>query len=311
MRSVKRQSRRGRAATAKPLRHRARTVSRAQPAHGRRGRGGPGVFARLWLALCAFLSWRNPITWFLACLLFVVLAAVLIGGGYVSRTGEAARRTIDEVMSDAGFGIGSIRIAGNHRTDPRDILAALGFAPGESIFGADVQTARQHLLSLEWIADADVRRQYPDLITVSVVEKLPFALWETPNGSYVVERSGRSIGLFDPRAFPHLPVLVGEGAPQSAAELVDAVAAHRAVSARVVGYVRISDRRWNLLLGDDVVVELPEEGWARQLDVLEHLIVDKGVLERDISEIDLRAPDNYFFVLRSGQKQQMTRGNAA
>jgi hypothetical protein len=44
--------------------------------------------------------------------------------------------------------------------------------------------------------------------------------------------------------------------------------------------------------------------------VLEHLIVDRGILERDISEIDLRMPDNFFFVLRNGQKQQM-RGNAA
>ncbi len=76
-------------------------------------------------------------------------------------------------------------------------------------------------------------------------------------------------------------------------------------------YARISDRRWNLILNDDVVVELPELDWAKQLDVLEHLIVDKGVLERDISEIDLRAPDNLFFVLRNGQKQQMTRGNSA
>jgi cell division protein FtsQ len=60
----------------------------------------------------------------------------------------------------------------------------------------------------------------------------------------------------------------------------------------------------------DVVVELPEEDWQKELDVLEHLIVDKAIMERDIAEIDLRAHDNYFFVLRNGQKQQM-RGNAA
>jgi cell division protein FtsQ len=269
------------------------------------------VFGRFWLALGAFFTWRNPVTWLLACICFVIMAGALIVSGFVSRTGEATRHTINQVMADAGFGIGSIRISGNHRTDPADILAALGFAPGESIFGADVQAARRHLLSLEWVADAEVRRQYPDLINISIVEKLPFALWETPNGSYVVERSGRTVGLFDPHAFPHLPVLIGDGAPQSAAELVDSVAAHRATAARVAGYARISDRRWNLLLSDDVVVKLPEEGWQKQLDLLEHLIVDKAILERDISEIDLREPDNYIFVLRNGQKQQMTRGNAA
>ena len=157
----------------------------------------------------------------------------------------------------------------------------------------------------------EVRRQYPNLITISIVEKLPFALWETQSGTYVVERSGRAIGLFDAHGFPHLPMLIGDGAPQSAAELVDAVAAHRATAARVVGYARISERRWNLLLSDDVVVKLPEDGWQKQLDLLEHLIVDKAILERDISEIDLREPDNYIFLLRNGQKQQVTRGNAA
>jgi cell division protein FtsQ len=310
MRSVKSRTQRGRAA-AKPVRQRARTVSRSQPSRRRRGDDGPGVFGRFWLALLAFFSWRNPITWLLGCICFVILAGTLIVSGFVSRTGEATRYTVNRIMTDAGFGIGSVLFSGNHRTQPGDILAALGFAPGESIFGADVQAARRHLLSLEWVADAEVRRQYPNLITISIVEKLPFALWETQSGTYVVERSGRPIGLFDAHAFPHLPMLIGDGAPQSAAELVDAVAAHRATAARVVGYARISERRWNLLLSDDVVVKLPEDGWQKQLDLLEHLIVDKAILERDISEIDLREPDNYIFLLRNGQKQQVTRGNAA
>ncbi|HEY3778846.1 MAG TPA: FtsQ-type POTRA domain-containing protein [Rhizomicrobium sp.] len=311
MRSVRSRARSGRAA-AKPARQRARSVSRASSGQRRRGKGGPGVFGRLWLALSAFFSWRNPVTWLFACLLLVVLAGILIAGGYVRRAGEASRRTVTAVMADAGFGIGSVRISGNTRTDPKDIFTALGFAPGQSIFGANVQAARRHLLSLEWVADAEVRRQYPDLVTVSIVERQPFAMWETPEGTYVVERSGRTIGLFDPGSFPHLPVLLGQGAPQGAAELVDAVSAHRATAARVVGYARVSDRRWNLLLNDGVVVKLPEDGWRKQLDLLEHLIVDKAVLERDISEIDLRVPDNYFFVLRNGQKQQQpTKGNAA
>lgn len=118
------------------------------------------------------------------------------------------------------------------------------------------------------------------------------------------------ITIADPAEFEHLPYLIGDGAPLTAAPLIDAVAQHRAVSARVRAYRRMSDRRWDLILEDGVVVQLPEEGWARQLDVLEHLIVDKGVLERNISEIDLRQRDNFFFVLKDGEKQQLPRGNA-
>jgi cell division protein FtsQ len=72
----------------------------------------------------------------------------------------------------------------------------------------------------------------------------------------------------------------------------------------------MSERRWDLILEDGVVVQLPEDDWTKELDVLEHLIVDKGVLERDISEIDLRQRDNFFFVLKNGDRQPVARGNA-
>lgn len=306
MRSISAKARRGRAS--KPSRNRGRSTTaivRSSPSY-RKDRRRPNILARAWQGLRNCLSLRHPVMWIL-CIVFM---GVLIAGGYVTRAGEASRRAVNTMMTDAGFGIAAINIAGNKRTDPRDILSVLGFAPGQSIFAADIRDARHRLLSLEWVADAEVRRQYPDTISITLVEKVPFALWETANGTWLVERSGRRIGLFDPKAFPSLPVLVGDGAPASAADLVDAVAAHRATAARVVGYQRISERRWNILLNGDVIVELPEEDWQKELDVLEHLIVDKGVLERDIAEIDLRAHDNYFFVLRNGQKQQM-RGNAA
>ena len=306
MRSVSAKARRGRAAKPSRARDRATTAILRSSPSTRKGRRRQNMFARAWQGLRACFSVRHPAAWIL-CIAFM---GALIAGGYVTRAGDATRRTVNTVMTDAGFGIGAINIIGAKRTDPQDILSVLGFALGQSIFSADIHTARRHLLTLEWVADAEVRRQYPGTITVSVVEKVPFALWETPNGTYLIERSGRTIGLFDPKSFPRLPLLAGDGAPGTAAALVDAVQAHRATAARVVGYQRVSDRRWNLLLNGDVVVDLPEEDWRKQLDVLEHLIVDKGILERDIAEIDLRMQENYFFVLRNGQKQQM-RGNAA
>jgi cell division protein FtsQ len=71
---------------------------------------------------------------------------------------------------------------------------------------------------------------------------------------------------------------------------------------------RIDGRRWNLILDDGVVVKLPEDNWAREIGALERLIVDKGVLERDIAEIDLRSHDNYIFVLRHAAPPKNSRG---
>ena len=52
----------------------------------------------------------------------------------------------------------------------------------------------------------------------------------------------------------------------------------------------------------------PETGWQKQLDSLEHLIIDNGILERDISQIDLRSPTQYFFLLKNGEKKDVERG---
>ena len=67
-------------------------------------------------------------------------------------------------------------------------------------------------------------------------------------------------------------------------------------------------RRWNLILDDGVVVQLPETGWQKQLDTLEHLIIDKSILEHDVTQIDLRSPTHYFFLLKNGDKKDVERG---
>jgi cell division protein FtsQ len=151
-------------------------------------------------------------------------------------------------------------------------------------------------------------RRYPDAITVNVVEKRPFALWQSPDGIAVVERSGKVITTRDVETFSRLPKLVGAGAPEAAAEMVEAVMAHRAVDSRIAAYEYVSQRRWNLILNNGVVVQLPENGWRKELDALEHLIVDDSILERDVTEIDLRSPTQYFFVLRGGEKKDVQRG---
>ena len=181
-----------------------------------------GFFTRVRDSLPEIGMPRRPILHLTWLLLLAAFIAALFAGGYVSGAFKSVGRGVNAVIADAGFGIASVHLAGNGRTQPSEILAALGFEPGQPIFGADVQAARQRLLQLPWVADAEVRRQYPDSIAVSLVEKLPFALWQMPAGTFVVERSGRVIIKTNASAFPHLPVFMGDGAPDVGAELVDA-----------------------------------------------------------------------------------------
>ena len=74
-----------------------------------------------------------------------------------------------------------------------------------------------------------------------------------------------------------------------------------------VRYQRISARRWNLILDDGVVVELPEQNWPRELGVLETLIVDKAILKRNIATIDLRSRSSYSFLLKDSTTRSEPR----
>ena len=49
----------------------------------------------------------------------------------------------------------------------------------------------------------------------------------------------------------------------------------------------------------------------KELDALEHLIIDGGILERDITQIDLRSPTHYFFLLKNGEKKDAARDSVA
>jgi len=313
MRSVKieRAPRRGRTAKAgRNAQRSARAAPAAQQPFGKRKQASNNIFARALRAAKAWVAFRRPMLALTAFLIAAAFLAALFIGGYIGRAVNRVNAGVAALVDDAGFGISQVHLAGNRRVAPETILAALGFEPGQSIFGADVHEARARLEKLDWVASADVKRRYPDDISVHIVEKLPFALWQSPNGAYVVERNGKPITNKGVEEFRRLPLLLGEGG-SSAADIVDAVAQHRAIVARIKAYQRVSERRWNLILDDGAIVKLPEAGWQKELDALEHLIIDKGILERDVSEIDLRSPAQYFFVLRSGEKKNEPRGNAA
>lgn len=270
----------------------------AKDSFGKRTRK-PGFFSRLLWRLRGWLNFRRPMMMLCAAAVVFALIAALFVSGTFARGWRQVNGALDAMVADAGFGISEVHLAGNVRTPPETVLAALGFKPGESIFGADLHSARARLMKLDWVADADVKRRYPDAISIHLVEKLPFALWKSPGGTvYVVERSGGIITSRDVAPFAKLPLLLGDNASADAANLVDAVAQHRAIAARVKAYSRVSERRWNLILDGDVTVKLPETGWQRELDTLEHMIVDQGILERSIAEIDLRIHSHYFFGLK-------------
>jgi cell division protein FtsQ len=301
----------GRAKPARASRASSR-ASQERAAIGRRTTLRTDPVSRFFRAAKHALSFRNPMFLLTASIIVATAIAALFIGGYVHRARAAVDARVDALVADAGFDISSVELIGKHNVAPGDVYAALGFGVGQSIFAADVQAARANLRSLPWIADAEVTRRYPDVVEVRLTEKVPFAIWNDGSEIRVVDRAGNPITTAERAQFPRLPVFVGEQ-PSGASDLVEAIALHRAVSARVKAMQRVGGRRWNLVLDDGVIVKLPEDGWGTELGTLERLIVDRGMLEYDVSEIDLRTHGHFYFRLRhpAMPPQKKSRGDAA
>jgi cell division protein FtsQ len=256
-------------------------------------------------------AFRRPIL-VLTLVLIVAGAAIgLFAGGHVAKAVGRMEAAMVTPFTDAGFAVRNITLAGEEHTAADAAYAALALTKGGSIFSVRPDEARARLLMLPWVADAEVRRHFPDAVSVRLVEKRPFALWRNGRELSIVERSGAVITKAGIERFAHLPLISGAGAPETAAPIIDALARQKAIQARLQGIERIGERRWDLLLSGGVTVRLPEEGWERQLSDLERLIVEKGVLERDIEVIDLRYPDSYVFRLHNGDSRPVPRERRA
>ena len=305
-RSSKTAKARGGRAKQAPRKKPPRSASRGKAGHGRKITR-EGRIARIARALSESWLVRRPMLAFTSIFILSCAGAGLFAGGYVSETFADLRERGLVAFTAVGFTVQDIGLEGNERTGAESVYSVLGIALGESIFDANPAEIRSNLVALPWVADAVVSRHYPDFVSIRLIEKRPFALWQVGSSTVMVERAGDVIEGVEPSISDRLPLIIGPGAPEIAVPMLDLLDQQRAVRARLQAVERISERRWDLILDRGIRVRLPELGWEEQLAELERLIVDRGVLERDLEIIDLRFPDSYIFQLHNGESRPMPR----
>lgn len=194
-------------------------------------------------------------------------------------------------------------ISGNKELS--DLVAVELLTPknGESLFGYDVIKARDTLKSNSWVADASVTKVYPNKIAVNIEERSVFAIWQNGHETFLIDREGRSLARFDGRA-NDLPVIVGKGAAETSSLMLDSLSRYPDIAMRVKTHVRVGNRRWDLHMDNGILVMLPETGVDSEIQRLAILNKEQGLLERDISHIDMRLSDRLVLKL-SDESAQM------
>ena len=117
---------------------------------------------------------RRGFFWRLLGLLSILLALSLALG--FALTGNAFRIT-------------QVNVSGTHNTALMASIQNMGMQ-GQNIFLLNVQSFTDQIEENPLVASATLSRQLPDQINVTVVERQPVLLWQTPQGSYSVDAHG-------------------------------------------------------------------------------------------------------------------------
>ena len=218
-----------------------------------------------------------------------ILHSILLGG-YLNYEGSPWARVPGKLSGLIGFAADDIRITGLVHQDAAMVLNALGVRPGGSLVGFDATNAKALLENLDWVSTATVQRSFPNKLEISVVERVPFAVWQRAGSYYVIDRSGSAMSNVLPGNLPALPLITGEGAQFEVAELVNQLEVSPDLSSKISGAARVGQRRWNLYLDNGITVLLPEENVAGALARLSALESSQQLLSKGVRSVDLRFP---------------------
>ncbi|WP_292109592.1 cell division protein FtsQ/DivIB [Brevundimonas sp.] len=221
----------------------------------------------------------------------LLLAALLATGARAERIGASFSRGVDGVAVGLGLKLEKVFIEGESPEATRDIQRAVQLPAGQPMTSIDLDAVRERVEQVGWVRSARVVRLLPDTLIVDVTEHDRLAVWQTGGRAWVIDGQGQIIRGADPGRYPALPLVVGKGAEQAAAEILPLLAQRPRLQARMEALVRVDERRWDLRLKDGSLIQLPATDAEAALIQLDALDQRERLLELGFARIDLRTPD--------------------
>lgn len=220
-------------------------------------------------------------------------AYILAWGAYGMVLSGTTLEVLNDTTAELGFRVASVRMTGQREVEEQDILDTLSIRSGQSLFLYDVGAARARLAENPWIAAVSVMKLYPDKVRVVLEERVPAALWQKSlsDDVAIIDGAGTVIANGYQGRFQRLPRVIGEGAEHRVAEIMSILDDVPDLKARVRASMLVSGRRWDLFLDNGVQVMLPEAEPAAAAQELARVEAEGGLLERDITVVDLRLSD--------------------
>lgn len=268
---------------------------RAAGSGNRRRRGGPGPsklayrLARAW----AKPSTRGAVIVYLPLVLLGLVGWRLVADDHVRAALLSRASELSEALAARPeFAIEGVGVSGGSAELRRRLETRLRSVVGLSSLKLDVAELRRKIESIGAVESAEVRVDAAGVLRVDLTERVAAALYRSAEGRLVIlDRSGAEIGPVRHRVSrPDLPLVLGEGAKSHIDQAISLLTAAPELRPRIRALVWVGERRWDIVLGDDVIVMLPEDDPLGALAQVMAWQYGEEVLDRDIAAVDMRLP---------------------
>ncbi len=228
------------------------------------------------LALLGLIGWR-------------VAADDQMRGAIEARVASVFER----IAARPEFAVRGVAVSGGSTGLRIDVHAVIGVEPGTSSLTLDVDELRRRVEALGPVESAAVQFDPQGTLMVRVVERVPVVLYRNAENRLVImDEGGVEIGPASIRAnYRDLPVILGDGAPAHVSEVLSLIETAPEIGPRLRAFVRVGQRRWDMLLGRDMLIKLPAENSAEALSQIMALHYAQDILDRDLAVIDMRLPE--------------------
>ena len=171
----------------------------------------------------------------------------------------------------------------------QQILMVTGLELPISSMQLDVASLKIEVESLDAVESAQVRILGAGALEITTVERTPAVVWRDGEVLRLMDSKGNRVADIARRsARGDLPLIVGTGAEFAVAEAMALVEVSGPISDRVRGFVRVGERRWDMILDRGQTIMLPERGAVSALRRVMALHQAEDLLNRDVVIVDMR-----------------------
>ena len=158
-----------------------------------------------------------------------------------------------------------------------------------SYFDLDIKYLHKIVNEIPAVASAAIKISAGGVLQINVAEKSPSFIWRKDNIMSVIDETGSFIRIANSRVdYPKLPLVVGEAADLAVSEISSLMQANEYFKDHVRAFIRVGERRWDLILENNVRIMLPQREFLAAFDRLMLMNEAGQLLSGRLSNIDMR-----------------------